>query len=105
MADRIISMRHQLYDTLKARGEISLPRPGAFLFSLLVHMECIPWVSHSSLDTMEHSTFNIQEDILFLLKPELGIISMTGVNSVWICSLAVAVCINVVSCVLQIMLQ
>ncbi|CAK9274057.1 unnamed protein product [Sphagnum jensenii] len=28
MADRIISMRHQLYDTLKARGEISLPRPG-----------------------------------------------------------------------------
>jgi hypothetical protein len=49
--------------------------------------------------------FNIQEDILFLLKPELGIISMTGVDSVWICSLAVAVCINVVSCVLQIMLQ
>jgi hypothetical protein len=29
-----------------------------------------------------NGTFNIQEDILFLLKPELGIISMTGVNSV-----------------------
>jgi hypothetical protein len=52
-----------------------------------------------------NGTFFIQEDILFLLKPELGIISMTGVNSVWICSLAVAVCINVVGCVLQIMLQ
>ncbi len=52
-----------------------------------------------------NGTFNIQEDILFLLKPELGIISMTSVNAVWICSLAVSVCINVVSCVLQIMLQ
>lgn len=49
-------------------------------------------------------TFNILEDILFLLKPELGIISMTGVNSVWICSLAVAVCINVVNCVLRVLM-